>query len=131
MDEANTETILVMMTASSREEASRLAEMLVGARLAACVQIMPEMESVYRWKGKVQREPEVLLLAKTIQACFAELEREVRALHSYETPEIIAVPVTAASSPYLTWLTETVMLQRYVQPHSETAATAGGGSKEG
>ena len=68
MDEANTETILVMMTASSREEASRLAEMLVGARLAACVQIMPEMESVYRWKGKVQREPEVLLLAKTIQA---------------------------------------------------------------
>jgi hypothetical protein len=55
----------------------------------------------------------------------------VRALHSYETPEIIALAVTEASAPYLTWLTETVMLQRYVQPHTETAATAGGGLKEG
>ena len=81
--------VVVMMTAGSREEAARLAEMLVGAHLAACVQIMPEMESVYRWQGRVHREPEVLLLAKTTAACFAELEREVRALHTYDTPEII------------------------------------------
>ncbi len=96
------------MTAASGEEAARLAEMLVGAHLAACVQIMPEMESVYRWEGKIERQPEVLLLAKTTQAKFAELEREVRALHSYETPEIIAVPVIAGSTPYLEWLRSTL-----------------------
>ena len=99
-----TNAIVVFMTAASGEEATRLAEMLVGAHLAACVQILPEMESVYRWEGKIERQSEVLLLAKTTQSKFDELEREVRALHSYETPEIIAVPVTAGSSPYLEWL---------------------------
>jgi periplasmic divalent cation tolerance protein len=99
------DAIVVFMTASSGEEAARLAEMLVGAHLAACVQILPEMESVYRWQGKIERQSEVLLLAKTTIDKFEELEREVRALHSYETPEIIAVPVTAGSAPYLEWLT--------------------------
>lgn len=102
---ANSAAIMVMMTAGSSEEASRLAEMLVGAHLAACVQIMPQMESVYRWKGSVHREPEYLLLAKTTAACFDELEREVRALHTYDTPEIVAVPVSHVSAPYLDWLT--------------------------
>jgi periplasmic divalent cation tolerance protein len=100
------DAIVVFMTASSGEEAARLAEMLVGAHLAACVQILPEMESVYRWEGKIERQSEVLLLAKTTSDKFEELEREVRALHSYETPEIIAVPVTAGSAPYLEWLTK-------------------------
>jgi periplasmic divalent cation tolerance protein len=100
----NTDAVVVLITAGSREEAARLALMLVGARLAACVQIMPEMESVYRWEGAVQRETEVLLLAKTLRGNFAELERKVRALHSYETPEIIALPVVAASMPYIEWL---------------------------
>ena len=108
MLEADDVAIMVMLTAGSREEASRLAEMLVGARLAACVQILPEIESVYRWKGEVRREPEVLLLAKTTQARFSLLEREVRALHSYETPEIVALPITGASAPYLEWLTAAV-----------------------
>ncbi|HEX8137383.1 MAG TPA: divalent-cation tolerance protein CutA [Pyrinomonadaceae bacterium] len=107
-----TDAILVLMTAGSKEEAARLAEMLVGARLAACVQIMPEMESIYHWQGQIKRDPELLLLAKTTQAKFEELEREVRALHSYETPEIIALPIMAASIPYLSWLTETVEPQR-------------------
>lgn len=101
------DAIVVFMTAPNGEEATRLAEMLVGAHLAACVQILPEMESVYRWQGKVERQPEILLLAKTTQGKFAELEREVRALHSYDTPEIIAVPIIAASTPYLQWLTAT------------------------
>lgn len=107
-ESSDAEAVVVLITAGSREEAARLAEMLVGARLAACVQIMPEMESVYRWKGKVQRDPEILLLAKTTRASFADLETEVRALHTYEIPEIVALPITDASAPYLKWLTETV-----------------------
>ncbi|HEY6189363.1 MAG TPA: divalent-cation tolerance protein CutA [Pyrinomonadaceae bacterium] len=121
MAENTLDAIVVLMTAGSREEAARLAEMLVGARLAACVQIMPEMESIYHWKGSIQRDPEFLLLAKTTRAKFEELEREVRALHSYETPEIIALPVTAGSSPYLEWLAGTVEPQR----HTQTEASQG------
>jgi periplasmic divalent cation tolerance protein len=113
------DAIVVLMTAGSREEAARLAEMLVGARLAACVQIMPEMESIYHWEGQIRREPEFLLLAKTTQARFEELEREVRALHSYETPEIIALPVAAAYAPYLSWLGATVEPQRNAHTESD------------
>jgi periplasmic divalent cation tolerance protein len=98
--------IVVFMTASTGEEAARLADMLVGSHLAACVQILPEIESVYRWQGKIERQSEVLLIAKTTHEKFSELEREVRALHSYDTPEIIALPITAGSTPYLTWLRE-------------------------
>src|ERR1051325_6549396 len=101
---ADTDAIVVFMTAANGEEATRLAEMLVGAHLAACVQILPEMESVYRWQGKTDRQSEILLLAKTTRAKFDDLEREVRALHSYDTPEIIAVPVVIGSGPYLHWL---------------------------
>ena len=96
--------IAVFITAPSNEEASRLAEMLVERKLAACVQILPPMESVYRWQGKVERQEEILLIAKTVDAKFAELEREVKAVHSYETPEIVAVPLTALSEPYRQWL---------------------------
>src|SRR5215210_4574715 len=112
MDENTTDAIVVLMTAPNREEAARLAEMLVGARLAACVQILPEMESVYWWDGAVRREPEILLLVKTTDGRFAALEREVRALHSYETPEIVALPVSAISAPYLEWLTANVLHHR-------------------
>jgi len=108
MREANDAAIIVMMTAGSREEATRLAEMIVGARLAACVQILPGMESVYHWQGEVRCETEFLLLAKTTESRFARLEREVRALHSYDTPEIIALPITTASAPYLEWLTGSI-----------------------
>jgi periplasmic divalent cation tolerance protein len=108
MLEENAVAIVVLITAGSREEALRLAEMLVGARLAACVQVLPEMESLYHWQGEVRREPEVLLLVKTTAARFAELEQQVRALHSYETPEIIALPISLASAPYLEWLTTAV-----------------------
>jgi len=104
MSEVVSDAIVVFMTASNGEEAARLADMLVGAHLAACVQILPEMESVYRWQGKIERAAEVLLLAKTTKSKFEELEREVRALHSYDSPEIIAVPVVAGSASYLDWL---------------------------
>jgi len=98
------DAIVVFMTAANTEEAARLAEMLIEKRLVACAQILPEMESVYRWQGRIERQREVLLIAKTTRARFADLEREVRAIHSYETPEIVAVPVVAGSAPYLHWL---------------------------
>lgn len=98
------EPVVVLLTAANGEEAVRLADMLIGAHLAACVQILPEMESVYRWQGKIERQPEVLLLAKTVRSKFDDLEKEVRALHSYDTPEIIALPIVAGSAPYLDWL---------------------------
>lgn len=100
--------IVVFMTAANGEEATRLADLLIGAHLAACVQILPEMESVYRWEGKIERQSEILLIAKTTTTKFADLEREVRALHSYQTPEIIAVPIVAGSSPYLAWLIDSL-----------------------
>ena len=100
------DAIVVLITAPNREEAIRLADTLVGAHLAACVQLLPEMESVYRWEGKIERQPEILLLIKTTRARFDELEREVRALHSYDTPEIVALPIVAGSEPYLRWLRE-------------------------
>jgi len=100
------DAIVVFMTAANGEEATRLAEMLVGAHLAACVQILPEMESVYRWQGQIERQSEVLLIAKTTREKFEDLEREVRALHSYDTPEIVAVPIVTGSAPYLEWLSK-------------------------
>ena len=122
MVEKSTEAIVVLLTAGSREEATRLAEMLVGSRLAACVQIMAEMESVYHWQGQIERAPEILLLAKTTPENFAELEREVRALHSYETPEIVALPMTDASAPYLEWLKANVILRQRQDEASDAAA---------
>lgn len=104
MSTESSEAIVVLMTAANAAEAGRLAEKLVGARLAACVQISRPMSSVFLWKGTIQYQNEILLIAKTERSRFEELEREVRALHSYETPEIIALPITAGSQPYLEWL---------------------------
>jgi periplasmic divalent cation tolerance protein len=66
------------------------------------------MESVYRWQGQIERQSEILLIVKTTRGKFAELEREVRALHSYETPEIVAIPIVTGSQPYLDWLSESL-----------------------
>jgi periplasmic divalent cation tolerance protein len=122
MADEHTDAIVVLMTAGSREEAVRLADILVVARLAACVQILPEMESVYHWQGKIERAPEVLLLAKTTQPNFAALEAAVRSLHTYETPEIIALPVTASSAPYLEWLTANVIPKSAEREQAQAAA---------
>ena len=85
------------MTATSREEANRIAELLIERKLAACVQILSDIQAIYRWKGEVERANEVLLIAKTTREKFDELDRAVREMHSYETPEIIALPIIAGS----------------------------------
>lgn len=100
--------IVVLITASSVAEARKLADILIEEKLAACVQILPSIESVYRWKGSVEKASEVLLIAKTLEARFQELETRVRTVHSYETPELVAIPVTAISLPYLEWLGESL-----------------------
>src|SRR2546421_11428859 len=97
MSAITTDAIVVLMTAPDRDEANRVAEMLVNSRLAACVQVLPEIHSVYRWKGEVERNNEILLLAKTTSDKFDELDRAVREIHSYDTPEIIALPVDRKS----------------------------------
>ncbi|HKO95396.1 MAG TPA: divalent-cation tolerance protein CutA [Pyrinomonadaceae bacterium] len=100
--------IAVFITTANKEEAGRLAEMLVEERLSACVQILPEIESIYRWQGKTERQQEVLMIAKTTSARFNALEQRVLAMHSYETPEIVAIPLTDGSESYLNWLRENV-----------------------
>jgi periplasmic divalent cation tolerance protein len=102
------DAIVVLITAPTRDEAVNLAEMLIARRLAACVQVLPEMLSIYHWQGAVQRDPECLILAKTQCGLFDELDAAVRAAHSYMTPEIIALPVVDGSPAYLRWLGETV-----------------------
>ena len=98
------EAIVVFMTAADAHEARLLAETLVEKRLAACVQLLPRIESVFRWEGKVERLAEFLLIAKTTGSLFEKLEKEVRQRHSYEIPEILALPASAVSGPYFEWL---------------------------
>jgi periplasmic divalent cation tolerance protein len=96
--------LVVLTTAGSAEEAGALAGALVERRLAACVQIVPIAESVYWWDGRVAREREWLLLCKTTRARYADAERAIRELHSYTTPEIVALPAERVSAEYLSWL---------------------------
>ncbi len=96
--------IVVLSTCGSAEEAASIARALVERRLAACVNIVPGVRSVYRWKGAVEEAAEWLLVIKSSQALFERLEEELRGMHSYETPEIVALPVAAGSASYLEWL---------------------------
>lgn len=101
--------IIVFMTAGSREEAEKIACLLVEKHVAACVQILPEVTSFYRWENKLVRDTEILLLAKTTVEDFDSLEQIVRENHSYQTPEIIAVPASKISIPYCQWLLESTI----------------------
>ena len=103
------EQILIVMTNLPNEQAAAaLASALVEARLAACVNLLPAVQSVYRWQGKVERATEVSLLIKTTQVHYAALEAAIRAAHPYELPEVLALPVTAGLPSYLQWvITET------------------------
>lgn len=100
--------LIVLTTVSSSEEGEHLAELIVGEKLAACVQILPQMTSVYIWEGKVQKESEHLLLAKTTEENYDKLEDFIRAHHTYETPEIVAIEAEKASAPYAKWLTDSL-----------------------
>lgn len=102
-------SVVVLVTCASWKEAEKLARALVQKRLAACVNIAnSRVKSVYRWKGKIESASEFLLTVKTTQRQFAALEKEIRRLHTYETPEIIALPIVAGSKAYLRWIADSV-----------------------
>ncbi len=100
----STEVLLVFTNLPDRAAAERMADRLVADRLAACVNILPECRSVYRWNGVVEHAGEVPLLIKTTPSAFARLEAAIRDLHPYELPELIAVPVNAGLPAYLAWV---------------------------
>lgn len=99
---------IALTTAGSLEEGRRIAQLLVGRRLAACVNMIPNLTSVYRWQGAVEEAAEVLLLIKTTQEMLSSLEAAVRELHSYEVPEFVVLNIESGSQPYLSWLLESV-----------------------
>ena len=90
----------------SEEEATKIAHALVDERLAACVNIVSPIRSIYRWEGKVRDESEWLLIIKTQRTRFEDLEKKVRSLHSYRVPEIVSLPIIEGHKPYLNWLEE-------------------------
>jgi periplasmic divalent cation tolerance protein len=99
-----TGALVALSTVGKPEDAERIARALVEKGVAACVNIVPGVLSVYRWKGQVERDAELLLVIKTTADRFADLERELRALHPYEVPELVALPIEAGSEAYLSWL---------------------------
>jgi len=98
--------LVVLTTAPNIEEAESLAEKIVEAKLAACVQVLPEMKSFYFWKGAVQKEPEHLLLIKTLPEKYEALQSFILENHSYDVPEIVALQASEVSETYLDWLND-------------------------
>lgn len=99
-----TDALVVLVTAPTPERAAEIARALVEERLAACGNVVPGIRSIYRWEGKVQEDAEALLVLKTTRARFDALRDRVLALHPYEVPEVIALPVEAGSARYLAWI---------------------------
>lgn len=103
-----TDKIVVLTTAGSLKEARKIARTLVEAKLAACVNLLPPVESVYAWQGKIEKSSESLLVIKTSREVFSKVEAEIRKLHSYTTPEIICLPIVDGSRNYLAWLDQSI-----------------------
>jgi periplasmic divalent cation tolerance protein len=99
---------IVLTTAGSQEEARKIARGLVDRKLAACVNIIPQIDSVYRWQGKVESATEWLLVIKTTAEAFARVRDAIRELHSYELPECVMIEISGGSEAYLGWIGENV-----------------------
>ena len=100
---------MIMVTCASKEEARKIAMSLLGKRLVACANIISSIESRFWWKGKIGKAAEFLLTAKTVKSNFKKIKKEVKRLHSYEVPEIIAVPIVTGSRDYLDWIRRAVV----------------------
>lgn len=103
-----TDKIIILVTAASPSECRTIARHLVEAKLAACVNIAPGIESLYRWKGKLAKDKECLMLIKSTRQLFPEIKAAISKIHSYHTPEIIALPIIDGSRNYLQWVGDSV-----------------------
>ncbi|MEN2994180.1 MAG: divalent-cation tolerance protein CutA [Thermodesulfovibrio sp.] len=98
--------MVVLITAPNEDEAVKISKTLVEEKLAGCINIIKNVRSIYFWKGKIEDEPEVLMVVKTKSELFEELEKRVKSLHSYTVPEIIGLEIKKGSQSYLNWLSE-------------------------
>jgi periplasmic divalent cation tolerance protein len=105
-EQPGSELIIVYITAPAEEEAAGLARALVESKLAACVNIVSNVRSVYSWQGRIEDDRELLMIVKTQRHLFDRLASKVREIHSYDVPEIIALPIVEGSPDYLKWLQE-------------------------
>jgi periplasmic divalent cation tolerance protein len=108
MEEISSRYRLVLSTCGDTNTAQTIAQQLVESKLAACVNILPGITSVYAWQGKIESDREILLLIKTRAECLPEVQKMIQRLHSYELPEIIDVPITGGLTEYLNWITQSV-----------------------
>mmetsp|Transcript_13438 Transcript_13438/g.18388 ORF Transcript_13438/g.18388 Transcript_13438/m.18388 type:complete len:112 (-) Transcript_13438:178-513(-) len=107
--ETSPATTAVYVTVPDKETGKKIASALLESRLAACVNIIPGVESMYWWDGAVQTDSELLLMIKTRQALVSDLAAKVQEVHPYDTPEVIAVPITSGSAEYIRWLVESTV----------------------
>ena len=100
------QALAVYCTCPDQVVAERIAEAVVSERLAACVNLVPDVTSIYRWQGEIQRDAELLLIIKTRRTVYPQLEARIIELHPYQVPEIIALPIQAGSAAYLAWIAD-------------------------
>jgi periplasmic divalent cation tolerance protein len=100
--------IVIFITCANKNEAEKIADGLISAKLAACVNIVPGVQSLFWWENKVDRADEVLLVVKSRRAALVKIIKKVRSLHSYSTPEIIALPIIAGDKDYLKWISDSL-----------------------
>lgn len=100
--------IIVFVTVPGLREGSRISRAILTSRLAACVNVIPGIQSIYKWKGKIVQEKEAMLVLKTTRVLYRKLERKIRELHPYEVPEVIAIPLICGSSQYVEWVAREV-----------------------
>ena len=112
----NPGVIVVLVTCPGQEVGEKIARTVVEDRLAACVNILPGLTSIYRWEGKVCRDAETLLIIKTRRSKFSALSSRVKALHPYSVPEVLALPVVAGSDSYLSWVRSSIPLKSAGDP---------------
>lgn len=104
MDSKSGEFIIVMITVSSLEDAKKIARRLIEEKVAACVNIIPSILSIYRWNGSITEDNEILLIIKTLRSSYTKLEELVLAIHPYQVPEIIATPIENGAERYMSWV---------------------------
>ncbi|GAB4484005.1 MAG: divalent-cation tolerance protein CutA [Thermodesulfovibrionales bacterium] len=115
--------VVAYVTAANEDEAVRMAKSLVGEQLAACVNIVRSVRSIYRWQGRIEDEAEVLMIVKTRRELYPRLEQKVKELHSYTVPEVIALPIVEGSADYLAWLEAQTIPEKIEAPREGAGGT--------